>query len=717
MPAKRSLYFTLNAARHDKHIRHPWVIVRAIVAVVVLMTNLIATAPGEQAHAASIPANTTTPVILIHGFQPRTAPSPLGPTTDCKAYFEGPSGGVKTYLQETHSINNAQVTWSGPIHYVGYYNNDAFSPDNCDVDLRQQASHCTSYYAGNDGTNQEDIRHLGCEFAWYLWTNYSSKHQTVQIVAHSMGGLVMRWALYAAQFDNRLPHDLLVQNIVTFDTPHGGVPPGFALFACGGCVQGAQMFQGSPFMNELYAGSDHNGAHYSAQSPQSASIGTTWTMMGNLCLRQNPLTSAKTTYMAGGYKVIFSSPCYGHKGFMYDWGPGNNTDPNAASANHGDTEDASVRFCDLCDIGVVNWRTWDRAPHALRRMLLALINEPPQEPTGPGPVPPPEPAPTPTPNGPAFAASFVTDTTGTLKLNPNTQSPRFTATFKNTGYETWQPESVFLAAYSPKSNAIVRTAWCNPSDANYIGGCGHDPTVMKLSQACAPQAECTFTYSVRTPGDFSDVMMLYWMVVHLDALGTYEMLDGTTNDEHYLVAPGNTPGGGIAPGQYHAQWVSDSYGGHALTGLTLDSGQVSDKITVTFANTGSADWPQGTEVVLALWDGTSDGPPTGTNFCHDVPNDWLSCVPGIAGWIGYGAVHPGQNGTFEFQIQAPFTQTNSDATLSFRPALHTANGYQWINQANGQRTYEYFTVHVNGKPRVCGQTTPGGIAQPSCVAG
>lgn len=113
--------------------------------------------------------------------------------------------------------------------------------------------------------------------------------------------------------------------------------------------------------------------------------------------------------------------------------------------------------------------------------------------------------------------------------------------------------------------------------------------------------------------------------------------------------------------------------------------------------------------MLLAWDGVSDLPPganTTTQFCDLIdPNgfqDWQSCVPGIAAWVGDGrAAGPGQTVTFTYYIEAPDIRVDRTYTLYFRLAQRTANGYAWINQPNGQRTYEFFNVHVHGFPNPC----------------
>jgi hypothetical protein len=140
--------------------------------------------------------------------------------------------------------------------------------------------------------------------------------------------------------------------------------------------------------------------------------------------------------------------------------------------------------------------------------------------------------------------------------------------------------------------------------------------------------------------------------------------------------------------------VSDSYNGAPLTSITLPSGGVSNNIYVTFNNQGPGTWDSNT--VLAYWSGgTNDGQPSdGTAWCHAPGGvDWSTCNPGIPAWIGSGTIAPGYNRTFEFQIQANVPP--GTYTLYFRPAQRQPDGtYAWMNTANGNRTYDYFTVYV-----------------------
>jgi hypothetical protein len=66
--------------------------------------------------------------------------------------------------------------------------------------------------------------------------------------------------------------------------------------------------------------------------------------------------------------------------------------------------------------------------------------------------------------------------------------------------------------------------------------------------------------------------------------------------------------------------------------------------------------------------------------------------PGVPAWAGT-TTPPGQNFTFEFQIQAHPGALST--TLYFRPDERQPDGsYEWINIQSGSLPYDYFTVHI-----------------------
>ncbi len=134
--------------------------------------------------------------------------------------------------------------------------------NSCDIQFDFQApnsSHVntcnTYYYDGNaEGSNNQDLRNLSCQLAWYIFQNYSVQNRNVWIIAHSMGGLLVRDALFQVESHNpAYPPFLYVPGVVTFATPHGGITLGGAAgFLCGGCVQASNMqTNGSPPCNSI----------------------------------------------------------------------------------------------------------------------------------------------------------------------------------------------------------------------------------------------------------------------------------------------------------------------------------------------------------------------------------------------------------------------------------------------------------------------------------
>lgn len=333
---------------------------RAALIAVVLTTTLSAVAlvsVAPTAHAASYISSTNWPVLFIHGFS-GTNPNGSSNGVDCNATW----GSAESYLRGSHNINGQSLHWTGQFITLGYYTGDT----NCNVSLGSYASHCSNYNAGNQGTNNETLYHLACELDWYIWLNWSQYGKNVQIVTHSMGGLIARYGIYqwSRHYNSSFTAitNLYVQDVVTLDTPHGGVPV-VSLFACGNCTQFDEMQSPDNFMQELYNGTTTNGVFHPGQNPQGAGWGTDWTLMGSFgsnfgipCdVVEYQYHSA--TYMAGGHKSGFYTPCYDHGGFLTDTS---------------DNGDATIDWCDGCSTDPASWHHWTGAPHALHHMFYAL---------------------------------------------------------------------------------------------------------------------------------------------------------------------------------------------------------------------------------------------------------------------------------------------------------------------------------------------------------
>lgn len=116
---------------------------------------------------------------------------------------------------------------------VAYYEHDT----NCDVDI------------GNASKNTR-IRTIAAALANRIYSDHTSKGQSVEIVAHSMGGLISRVALLgSAKGWKGFPHtELKVDDIVTLATPHKGISDPNKYDS----VQWDSMVPGSTFMTVLH---------------------------------------------------------------------------------------------------------------------------------------------------------------------------------------------------------------------------------------------------------------------------------------------------------------------------------------------------------------------------------------------------------------------------------------------------------------------------------
>jgi hypothetical protein len=250
-------------------------------------------------------------------------------------------------------------------------------------------------------------------------------------------------------------------------------------------------------------------------------------------------------------------------------------------------------------------------------------------------------------------------------------------------------------------------------DINYNGGCGDfSGNVAYVGNAWNDQASSViFGPNVQKVALFFDAnyggpcLELFGNTPDLTGFSLPTSPTHSWNDViSALKVNGDCPSGGPAPGasNYHGHWVGDSYDGKPLTSITLFSGDRSDQIFVQFHNDGPATWDSNT--VLLAWDPSTQNPydyVVADNFCDptgpDGKQDWQQCsAPGIPAWVGYGQVGPGGTATFYFYIQAPVLRTTTTYRLYFRPAQRINGQYYWINQPNGQATYEYFDVTVQG---------------------
>lgn len=247
---------------------------RTIRFLVALVLACLLLAIGTPAGAASGDSNAATPVVYVHGY------NPSGNGSDCNNW---------TNTQNFLTSNG----FTGPQVTLKYYYNDV----NCGVDLNNFGSQSVHYPGGQvngENSNNTDIRHIGYQFAWYIYNTYTAKGQNVGVVGHSMGGLVIRYALYrVAAGDPDFPPSLLISNIVNFASPHNGA--NIAALCSVQTIECNQMTPGSTFLGDLNA----NG-----QNPQGTG-GTDWTLMGSDF--DTTVSDDSATSMTANHKVRYAS--------------------------------------------------------------------------------------------------------------------------------------------------------------------------------------------------------------------------------------------------------------------------------------------------------------------------------------------------------------------------------------------------------------------------
>ncbi|NUT03740.1 MAG: alpha/beta hydrolase [Hamadaea sp.] len=193
---------------------------------------------AEPAQAAPARADTKdNAVIFVHGFAATDG-------YDCTGYWSSLGA---------HFRDNG---WTGQLMTFGYYGGD---------------SRCSFQYDGNRNTSIHSVAH---QLADVIYANYSSKGLKVDLVAHSMGGLVVRSALLNVQRHTPgWPPVLYVEDVITLASPHQGARD--ALFCTLIYLQCRQMYPGSTFFNELEVLGMGSGGR--PILPESA-MGTDWTV-------------------------------------------------------------------------------------------------------------------------------------------------------------------------------------------------------------------------------------------------------------------------------------------------------------------------------------------------------------------------------------------------------------------------------------------------------
>lgn len=243
---------------------HYFPLARKRLVIIPLLSLLLATLLSSQFGAsllhpqkvqAAIPSPDGTTLLMIHGFN-----------DTCQFAFNEPDLSASTgssntttsaYLKQHGWTSTDQIGYYDPNHIFPFKlanGNDGSSTDGTsttdgtgslcnhnlftygtgpgdNADYAQDSSACTTiadkYGIPNYeyGTTDDPIEHLACQFAWYIYDVYTLAHHPVDILAHSMGGLITRTAIGESHVNNAPfpPAWLDVRRVVTVGTPHGGL--------------------------------------------------------------------------------------------------------------------------------------------------------------------------------------------------------------------------------------------------------------------------------------------------------------------------------------------------------------------------------------------------------------------------------------------------------------------------------------------------------------
>ncbi len=185
------------------------------------------------------PASAATPVnaelLLVHGFND-TCHDAFIRTQDTGGISPGATPNTTLdFFTNGGWHHDGTHPLAGSIELVGYYGNETGCDRNINGTEDFSGGACNQYlnvanapspYAANaKGTASDPIRHLGCLLAWFINYRNTANGVSAVILAHSMGGLIVRDAI--GESGRGVPgfpaSKLNVTQVVTVGTPHGGL--------------------------------------------------------------------------------------------------------------------------------------------------------------------------------------------------------------------------------------------------------------------------------------------------------------------------------------------------------------------------------------------------------------------------------------------------------------------------------------------------------------
>jgi hypothetical protein len=242
--------------------------------------------------------------------------------------------------------------------------------------FEQNYQTCTGYYdsGSDDGTWNEDDRHVACELAWYIWEYYTVVGNPVNLVAHSLGGVLIKYALYrsgTAGHDSHFPPYLSVHQVVTLGSPLNGSTTFGSIPTCGECWQVKELEEG---VNGGIWGELTGSASHGAQGAG----GTNWTSEGqaNGAIGCDHVGDSAFQGLNYGLKIDYSNPVWQNNPNLQDacqfpplvgqwyYGHGTYLVDTATSTN------VSINYCTGCSGDPGTSATFS---HSLQEMYWGLL--------------------------------------------------------------------------------------------------------------------------------------------------------------------------------------------------------------------------------------------------------------------------------------------------------------------------------------------------------
>jgi pimeloyl-ACP methyl ester carboxylesterase len=262
--------------------RHALIAVLACAAILTVAAPAMAagTSPAVPSAAQAPTDSFDEPVYLVKGY----APGKERPRCDSR---------WRTAISAFHKRG-----WIGQLVRVGFYAWD--TPDTgCDVNLGDTDGDSAT---PPKGTRNTSIKELGRRLAWNIHNVYSSKGKSVDLVGHSMGGLIIRAALAGYQLhrhERRWPDVLYVEDVVTLGTPHDGTKDYVSL----GCGTYERTRQCKEMVPRSPRGSGFLGWLRKAPNPQ-ASGGTDWTLICSMADEIAPWRQSACASTTGAHHIV-----------------------------------------------------------------------------------------------------------------------------------------------------------------------------------------------------------------------------------------------------------------------------------------------------------------------------------------------------------------------------------------------------------------------------